>query len=1186
MLSPNETRILTEKYKGLEYLNLPVALVDQTFSILHFNSSFSRLLQSLDDVFPAKDFSQIFENFAEKLSRLQESGLSKGYLQNFVIPGVTLKSGGLLFDLYVGRLSPEFDHLDGFTVTCVEVSERENEIRRLQELGDHHNKFLEHTTSGVIIHRNGTILYANPQVEQLVHLPKGENLEGHSVWEFVTEEFREVVTERVKRMEAEGETVPPLEERFRCLDGSTFFAEVFAYPVTYRGEPAIKTIINDISERKRAENKLRDSEKQYSALVENLNDVVFQTDTDACFTFLNGYWEKLTGFKVSETLGRSCFDFLEHPTNTESFYQKIRRLISSGVEAIEYELLLSTRNGEHKYVEVSLSPVYDHLNRIAGISGLIRDIHAKKLTQIEIRSIHEKLRNQQRALLSLARDKSVQLGAFEDALQLIARVSCDTTQANIVNIWQLTENGKKLTEIVNFDRDKKQFQGCVSFRTDDFPVYFSHLLKDRIINSYDSLKDERLVEFFDMYLRPAHIVSSLSVSVIVNEEIWGFICFDQKESKRHWSVEDQLFARSVADIISLAYEASNRKHTQIMLEKSEDLYRNLIEQASDAIFVVDDSDKLLEMNRQVSEITGFGREELLGASLDTIIPREAISGEHTLAEEVRRLKHLVKECRVLTKSGEERILEISAAALPGGKVQGYARDITDRKIQEKALQESEARLDLALKGADLGTWDFFIQENRMIHNRRWAEMLGYNFEITVVNAQFWEKFVHPDDIAQANAAFEKHLRGETPYYEATIRMLASNGEYRWIFDRGKVVEYDANGDPLRASGIHQDVTALKYYEQQLQKQKIFLQEILNAIPNYIYVKNVQDSFVVVNKALADLFGTTPEELMQYHAEYKNQAAATLSALFEKDNEVFITRKPVFVLRQEIPEDGGHSRWLQSIKLPLYDEDGNIAQILSVSSDITELILKESELEKLNDQLELKVSERTSLLELANKELETFNYSVSHDLRTPLRTIDIFAYFLEKNYRNSLDNEGMENIRQIRQSILKMSALIDNLLIFSKMGRAETKLTELETGELVREVIAEIRETAGTLNAEFHIGELPDLHADYSMMKQAFHNLIENAIKFTRIRRNPLIEISGSSEEGSVTIAIRDNGVGFSMEYKDKLFKAFKRLHSDEQFEGTGVGLAIVERIIKRHKGQIWAESEENRGTTFYFRIPA
>lgn len=1186
MLSSNETRLLSEKYKGLEYLNLPVALADNAFSLLYFNSTFSKLFQQTTEVFPVRDFSELFENFKEKITILKQAGLALGHLQNFVIPSVRLRTLDRYFDLHVSKFNQELDHLEGFSVTCVEVTEREKEIQALQELSDHHLKYLKFTTSGVIIHQGGRIVFANTQANKMVGAAENETIAGREIWSFVTDEFKAVVTERLQRLIQDGRSVPPIEERFIRLDGSTFDAEVFAYPVKYQGKDAIKTIINDVSNRKSAEKKLSESQKKYAALVENLQDVIFQTDNDANFTFLNSAWQELTGYLTEETIGRSCFDFIQHPNNTVSFYQKVRKLISSGVQSMEHELLVKTKYNEWKYVDVKLQTVYADNNTIKGISGVIIDIHAKKLAQLELKKIEENLKLQNKVLLSLAKNDAIYHGDFDNALQDIAKISADTLQVSRVNIWQFENEFAKLTGLVNYSSEIKKFTACMSFRREEFPEYFHSLIQDRVISVSDVMKDHRVWELREIYFVPSDIVSTLNITIMLEDRIWGVICFEYKGNRHNWTIEDQGFARSIADFISLALEANLKKKEKLESAKRNELYRTLIEQANDAILIVGADDRVIEVNKSACALSGYERDEFIGMDVIKLFPQRFIREGVSVLDDVRKVDHFIKERIFVKKNGQEVLTEISAVSLPDGRIQGIIRDVTERREQEKALQESETRLELALKGAELGTWDFFIQEDKLIHNKTWGELLGYSFEMNVVNEHFMDKFVHPDDVSIAYEEFEKHLRGETQVYEVTIRMLASNGEWRWIQDKGRIVEWDAAGSPLRASGIHQDVTALKMYEKEIQLQKKYLQQIINAIPNLIYVKNVSDEFVMVNNALSEFLGVDQKLLLQYQSTQKDTVSHKLTSLFKKDAEVFISRKPLLVLEQQIyDEDKKAMRWLQSIKVPLTDTEGNYNEILSVSTDITDLKLKEQELADLNDKLELRASERTLMLEAANKELETFNYSVSHDLRTPLRTIDIFAYFLEKNYRDKLDKEGSDNILQIRQSIMKMSALIDNLLIFSKMGRLDIRLSELQTEELIREVINEISREEDTQNIQFTIASMPLLYADYGMMKQAMHNLVSNAVKFTKTKRRPIIEFFGVRDEENITLAVRDNGVGFSMEYKDKLFKAFKRLHSEEYFEGTGVGLAIVEKIIKRHNGQVWAESEENKGTTFFIKLP-
>ena len=367
---------------------------------------------------------------------------------------------------------------------------------------------------------------------------------------------------------------------------------------------------------------------------------------------------------------------------------------------------------------------------------------------------------------------------------------------------------------------------------------------------------------------------------------------------------------------------------------------------------------------------------------------------------------------------------------------------------------------------------------------------------------------------------------------------------------------------------------------------MFLQQIINAIPYPLYVKNINEEFVLINNSFAEFLGVDRQEVLQYKFNKKTAFDETKLKLFEPDYEIYLTRKPMHFSEHElINSTTGKRHWLQTIKVPLHDSDGNLYEILSVSTDITEVKERELRLIAGREVMENKLSARTSMLEQSNNEIETFNYSVSHDLRTPLRTIDIFAYFLEKNYADKLDQEGKENIQQIRSSITKMTTIIDNLLIYIRMGKTEVKKESIALKELLDEVIKEVGKISDIRNVEFKFEEMPPVKADRMMLKQGLFNLLSNAVKFTSTRKAPQVIIRGAVENGFSIIQIKDNGVGFSMEYKDKLFKAFKRLHSEEHFEGTGVGLAIVEKIISRHKGQIWAESVLNTSTTFFIKLP-
>jgi PAS domain S-box-containing protein len=270
---------------------------------------------------------------------------------------------------------------------------------------------------------------------------------------------------------------------------------------------------------------------------------------------------------------------------------------------------------------------------------------------------------------------------------------------------------------------------------------------------------------------------------------------------------------------------------------------------------------------------------------------------------------------------------------------------------------------------------------------------------------------------------------------------------------------------------------------------------------------------------------------------------------------------------------------------LKDDSGRITGILSSGEDITERKLNEEKILNLNVTLEERVSERTAQLEYANREMEAFTYSVSHDLRAPLRAIDGFSSFLQTDYKDKLDDEGNRLINIIRENSKKMDLLITDLLSLSRVARTEINYSRIDMKTLANSIYYEAASEELRKIFEFILNPIPDAQGDSSLMRQVWFNLISNAIKYSMKSELKKIEIGGYLENAENVYYVKDSGVGFNPEYAHKLFGVFQRLHKSEDFEGNGVGLAIAQRIILRHKGRVWAEGKENFGAAFYFSLP-
>jgi PAS domain S-box-containing protein len=392
----------------------------------------------------------------------------------------------------------------------------------------------------------------------------------------------------------------------------------------------------------------------------------------------------------------------------------------------------------------------------------------------------------------------------------------------------------------------------------------------------------------------------------------------------------------------------------------------------------------------------------------------------------------------------------------------------------------------------------------------------------------------------------------------------------------------------RRDAEHRDITEVKRAEDDLTEANRFLDSLIENLPLMIFVKDaVNLRYVRLNRASETLMGISREEMIGKtdRGFFPPEEADFFIA---GDREALATGRLV-----DIPEHSIHTRLLgvrtlHTMKLPIQGPGGKPEFLLGISVDISERKLAESAVRELNAALLAKAAQ----LEAINKELESFSYSVSHDLRAPLRAIDGFALMLKEDYQERLDAEGFRYLSVIRQNSRRMGALIDDLLAFSRLGRQPVAHGEVNVDSLVREVVEEVLHTeslgergAAATAPHIEVEPLPPVRGDRGLLRQVWANLIGNAVKYSSKAARPFIQVSGRQVGAENHYSVRDNGVGFDMEYAGQLFRVFQRLHRADEFSGTGVGLAIVHRVVTRHGGRVWAEGKVDHGAVFSFALP-
>ncbi len=661
--------------------------------------------------------------------------------------------------------------------------------------------------------------------------------------------------------------------------------------------------------------------------------------------------------------------------------------------------------------------------------------------------------------------------------------------------------------------------------------------------------------------------------------------------------------------LTATIEMALYKHTlDRRVRLSEARYRTLIEQASDGIFLSDAQGNCHEVNSTGCQMLGYTRAELLKLNQrDFMLPEHKVTSSLKLPDQSR---NTTSEHQFIRKDGSRFPVEISKKTLADGSQQSIARDITERKRMENTLQFL-AQHSWVSTGEDffLSLARFLAQTLEMDYvciDRLVGDGHTAQTEAVYFDGKFEDNVVYTlrdtpcgDVVGKNICCFPKAVRQLFPRDLVLQEMVAESymGTTLWNFNGQPIGLIAVIGRrPLPNPQLAESVLKLvaeraagelehKKAEEVLRASEARANLIYNSTSDSMFLVGVEPNEIYrclsVNATYLKTTGLTSEQVIGKQIE-DLVSPAQAEYLLRRYREAIECKHTIQYLEElDLPQ--GHSI-VETTLTPILDSAGKCCHLLGSVRDISDRTRAEEQVRTLNAQLEQRVLERTTQLEAANKELEAFSYSVSHDLRAPLRALEGYSDILLSDYTETLDAEGRHYLGRIQEAARRMGQLINDLLGLSRITRSEFNRREVDLSALAQEVTHELQALNPMRPVQCQISPAMVVNGDPQLLKIVLINLLNNAFKFTSPRQQAQIQVGILQNDGQPVYFVRDNGVGFDMAYAGKLFNPFQRLHGAQEFPGTGIGLVTVQRIIHRHGGRIWPEAELDHGATFYFTL--
>jgi len=919
----------------------------------------------------------------------------------------------------------------------------------------------------------------------------------------------------------------------RARDGTHYWVDTTIVPfLDEAGKPRQYLAIRaDITERKQAE----EAQARLAAIVRSSDDAIIGKTLQGIITSWNRGAEKIFGYAEAEVLGKPL-QLLIPPERLDEEPDILAR-IARGESVEHFETERVCKAGRRIDVSVTISPVRDIEGRITGVSKVARDITDRKRIEAELR------------------EREAEFRTLAEAMpQIVWITRPDGWNIYFSQRW-MDYTGMTLEESLGHGWNKP-------FHPDDQPRAWDAWQK-AIMGTDDYSLECRLRRADGVYR-------------------WW------------WMLGAPLRAEDgkILKWFGTCTDITDRKMAEESLREREEQLRLYAEHCPAAIAMFDRDMNYLVASRRWLIDYDLGDEPIIGRNHYGIFPEIPESWKEI---HQRCLAGAIEHCDEDKFTRADGTTDwIRWDVLPWRRADGaiggiliFSEDISARKEAENALRESRAKLEAAL--ASMTDAVFISDETGKFIELNEAFATFHRFKN---KADCAATFAEYPDILEVSLpdgtvapveqwAVPRALRGET-VTNAEYHVRRKDTGEAWVGSYSFSPIRDKSGGIVGSVVVGRDVTELKQMELALRESEERFRTLVNSMSQLAWIARADGYITWYNQRWYEYTGTTPEQMHGWGWQSVHDPAWLPRVMANWQNAI-ASGQP---FEMEFPLRGadGQFRHFLNRGQPLKDAGGRVVQWFGTNTDVEILKQAAEKVRLLNAELEWRVSERTLALQTANKDLEAFSYSVSHDLRAPLRHITGFVQLLKKDAGPRLSESSQHHLGVIDGAAKKMATLIDDLLAFSRMGRVGMQTGAVALEPLVREVVAEFQAETRHRQVEWKIGALPGVRGDRALLRLVLLNLIGNAVKFTAPRPIAIIEI-GATTNGAVEVFVRDNGVGFDPQYAHKLFGVFQRLHSQTEFEGTGIGLANVQRIIHRHGGKVWAEGMLNAGATFFFSLP-